>query len=247
MRIRFRKPREVPAKLEGGPAGASQSPSGNDASGARSSPQAAAAPSTPSTVAHKPGTGTPAGTPATGPAASAPSGDATPGGTPEDAIGGIRAWLAQLDRKLGVRTYVGAAIALLAAAAAAAGLALAISVRQDAATKSDIDSLRNELSGVEQTATEAAQNRVKSLNQRLTTLQSRVDKLAASQTTTKRELRVVQDDIRELRGQTPGTGQAGAGGAGTSGLGSLGSGTGTGTGAGGGGSKAGSGSGGTGP
>ena len=64
---------------------------------------------------------------------------------------------------------------------------------------------------MEQSATQAAQDSVKSLDQRLTQLESEVGKLSTSQKTTKRELRVVQDDIRQLRSQTTGSGQTSSG------------------------------------
>lgn len=142
---------------------------------------------------------------------------------PQQEIAGLRAWLAQMDRGLGVRTYIGAALAVLAVAAAAVALVLTLSLKQDSATQDEVDSLRDQISVVEQSASQAAQSGVQSLNQRLTDLEGQIDKLSADQTTSKRELEVVQDDIKELRSQT------GAGS--TSGTGSEFGGTDTGTGA----------------
>jgi septal ring factor EnvC (AmiA/AmiB activator) len=124
---------------------------------------------------------------------------------------GLRAWLAQLDRKLALRTYVGAAIALLALAAAAVALVLVLSLRQDAATEDDVQSLRDEISGVEQSASEAAESRVSALEQRLDDLENEVNRISTAQSTSRRELKVVQDDIRELRGDlsSPGSAQGG--------------------------------------
>jgi uncharacterized protein HemX len=131
-------------------------------------------------------------------------------------IDGLRAWLAQVDRRLGIRTYLGAALAVLAVAAAGVALYLAISVKQDTATKDDLQSVRDQVSGVERSAAQAAQSRVRSINLRLTDLESRVDRLSTDQTTSKRELQVIQDDIKELRnqvrrGSTSGTGAGGTG------------------------------------
>ncbi len=53
-------------------------------------------------------------------------------------------------------------MAVLALAAAAVSLVLTVSLRQDAATNDDLDALRDQLSGVEQSATEAAQSGVRS-------------------------------------------------------------------------------------
>ncbi len=118
---------------------------------------------------------------------------------PQERIDGLRAWIAQVDRKLGVRTYVGAAVAVLALAAAAVGLVLTLTLKQDAATEGDVTSLRDQISAVEQSASEAAQEGVQGLDRRLTELEDEVNRLSTGQTTTRRELKVVQDDIKELR------------------------------------------------
>ena len=120
---------------------------------------------------------------------------------PQERIDGLRAWIAQVDRKLGVRTYVGAAVAVLALAAAAVGLVLTLTLKQDAATESDFDSLRGLITAVEQSASEAAQEDVQGFDRRLAELEDEVNRLSTAQTTTRRELKVVQDDIKELRSQ----------------------------------------------
>jgi septal ring factor EnvC (AmiA/AmiB activator) len=127
--------------------------------------------------------------------------------------------LAQLDRRVSARTYVGAAILVLALAAAAVGLVLTLQLKQDAATKDDLASLRDQLAGVQQAATQAAQGSVRSLNQRLTTLENLVDRVSADEKTTKRELRVVQGDIKELRSQISSSGGQSRTGPGGTGLG----------------------------
>jgi septal ring factor EnvC (AmiA/AmiB activator) len=126
--------------------------------------------------------------------------------TPADertTLDGLRAWVAQIDRKLGVRTYAGAAIAVLALAAAAVGLVLTLSLKQDAATDDDVRSLRDQISVVEQSASQAAaqEEDVQALEQRLADLEAELDKISSGQTTARRELKVVQDDIAELRDQ----------------------------------------------
>jgi septal ring factor EnvC (AmiA/AmiB activator) len=96
---------------------------------------------------------------------------------------------------------VGAAIAVLALAAAAVGLVLTLSLKQDAATGDDISSLRDQLSAVEQAASEAAQEDVQGLEGRLTELEDEVNRISSGQATARRELKVVQDDIKELRSE----------------------------------------------
>jgi hypothetical protein len=146
---------------------------------------------------------------------------------PHERIDSMRAWLAQLDRKLGVRTYLLAAIGLLALAAAVVALVLVLQLKRDAATKDDVDALQGQLTGVQQSATQAAQKGVRSVNQRLTDLQNEVSSLSSQQTTAKRELQVVQDDIKELRSQaSSNAGSATGSGAGGGTGGALGSGAG---------------------
>jgi uncharacterized protein HemX len=120
---------------------------------------------------------------------------------PHERIDGLRAWVAQLDRKLGVRTYLGAALAVLALAAAAVALVLTLNLKQDAATNRDVQSLRDQISAVEQSASQAAQEDVRALEQRVAELEDDVNRISTGQTTTRRELKVVQDDIKELRSQ----------------------------------------------
>jgi septal ring factor EnvC (AmiA/AmiB activator) len=140
---------------------------------------------------------------ATPPASPAAQASATPE-APADAqerIDGLRAWIARVDRKLGLRTYVGAAIMVLALAAAGVGLVLTLSLKQDAATDDDVQSLRDQISAVERSASQAAQEDVQALDRRLTELETEVNRISTGQQTTRRELKVVQDDIKELRGQ----------------------------------------------
>jgi uncharacterized protein HemX len=152
--------------------------------------------------------------PSATPASPDPQASATPQAPtdPQERIDGLRAWVAQVDRKLGVRTYVGAAIVVLALAAAAVGLALTLSLKQDAATNDDIQSLRDQISAVEQSASQAAQEDVQALDRRLTELEAEVNRISAGQATTRRELKVVQDDIKELRSQVSRAGSSSGGG-----------------------------------
>ncbi len=245
-RIRFRKPRTPRPEADGtsatalqappaaaprqppgtrGPASQPAPPGQPVASGAVARPQAPAGLQGPAPDAARPAAA-PEAKPAI-PSGASPATDATAGAEP---LAGIRAWLAQLDRKLGTRTYIGLALAVLALAAAGAALYLTLSLKQDAATKADVNALRDQVSGVQRSATQAAEDSVKSLNQRLAQLESDVGKLTAGQKTTKRELSVVEDDIRQLRSQAAGgtTSGSGFGGTGASPANPLGSGGGNG-------------------
>lgn len=142
--------------------------------------------------------------------------EATPAPEPTmpERIEGLRAWVAQLDRRIGVRTYAGAAALVLALAAAAVALVLVLQLRDEAATDSDVQGLRDEIAGVEDTATEAAQEDVQSLSDRLGEIESQTSEIASDQDSVDQEISVIQDDIQDLRDQISEVDTGGAGGAG---------------------------------
>jgi septal ring factor EnvC (AmiA/AmiB activator) len=135
--------------------------------------------------------------------------EAKPRGTQEQ-IDGLRAWLAQVDRKLGLRSYIGAALAALALAAAVVALVLTLSVQRDSVSQGELNALRDQLSVVELSATRAAEDDLQALRQQLADLEAEVDKLSTQQNTSDRELQVIQDDIQELRSQASSGSQSGA-------------------------------------
>jgi uncharacterized protein HemX len=120
---------------------------------------------------------------------------------PHERLDGLRAWLAQVDRKLGLRTYLLAAAALLALAAGVVGIVLALHVQNDAATNDDLAALRTEVGAVKQSATQAAQRTVQSLSARVDQLASDVQRLDTERQTTDREIQVLQGDVRDLQNQ----------------------------------------------
>jgi uncharacterized protein HemX len=112
---------------------------------------------------------------------------------------GLRAWVAQIDRKLGTRFYALGAATVLALAAGIVGIVLVLGVKEDSATDTDLDELREEVSGVEQSASEAAQEEVAALGDRVSQLESQIQSLRSDQTSTDQEISVLQDDIADLR------------------------------------------------
>jgi uncharacterized protein HemX len=116
-------------------------------------------------------------------------------------LDGLRSWVAQLDRRIGVRTYAGAAALVLALAAAAVALVLVLQLQDESATDTDVQQLRDEIAGVEDTASEAAQEDVRSLSDRLTEIESQVSELASDRDAVDQEISVIQDDIQDLRDQ----------------------------------------------
>ena len=136
------------------------------------------------------------------PAAPVRAGDPAP--VAERSLDGLRAWIAQVDRKLGVRTYAGAAAVVLALAAGLVGAYLGASAKDDSATKGEVESLRDQLEAVQAEAQSAADEGVQSVEQRLADLESRLDTLSTSLQTTQNQLSQIQQDA-----SAPGPGPGG--------------------------------------
>jgi septal ring factor EnvC (AmiA/AmiB activator) len=126
--------------------------------------------------------------------------DETPSGEhPTTTLEGLRAWVAQIDRKLGTRFYALGAATVLALAAGIVAIVLVLGVKEDSATDADLDQLREDLAGVEQSASEAAEDDLAALGDRVSQLESQIQALRSDQTATDQEISVVQDDIEDLR------------------------------------------------
>jgi len=126
---------------------------------------------------------------------------ASPPAAPEPE--GQRAWLTDLDRRLGTRTYAGAAAMVLSLAASIVAIVLAIDARDNSAGVDDLTRVESQLltltaeSAVGRTALDA----VNELASRLSTLEDRVDELAAIGDGSAKRITVVEDDIDDLRQQ----------------------------------------------
>ena len=128
---------------------------------------------------EQPAPGGAEGKPATGsqPAASPPQ-------STEEQIEGLRAWIAQIDRKLGIRSLAGALAIVLALAAGIVGVVLAIAPRTRARPRPRSTSLRDQVSASTQEASQAAEDDLTEINDRIDALESRVGTIASSQRTT---------------------------------------------------------------
>ncbi len=109
--------------------------------------------------------------------------------------------LERLERRLGVRSFAGAAAVILALAAGIVGVVLALSAKDESATKGEVRSLASQLESVQREAAQAAEEDVASLIDRLDALEGRLNTIASGQRTGESELSVVQDDIEDLRDQ----------------------------------------------
>ena len=130
---------------------------------------------------------------------------------PHERIDGLRSWLAQLERKLNIRTIAIGVIAVLALAGAIFAIALARDTEEDAATQAELEDVREELASVRDTASEAAQDDVQSISRRVSALEDEIASFTEADQKTEQQISVVQDDIQDLRDQiadlesTPGT------------------------------------------
>jgi type II secretory pathway pseudopilin PulG len=60
-------------------------------------------------------------------------------------LDGLRAWIGEVERKLGIRTKVMLALAVIAIAIAGAGIYLSIDTRESSVSESDVQALQQEL------------------------------------------------------------------------------------------------------
>jgi hypothetical protein len=81
---------------------------------------------------------------------------ATPEPTGYSELGGLRAWLAEVDRVLGLRTRIGLVLLALAIGLGAAALYLALDTRDNAADAGDVAALQKRVRALEQERAGAA-------------------------------------------------------------------------------------------
>jgi polyhydroxyalkanoate synthesis regulator phasin len=121
--------------------------------------------------------------------------------TVEEQVDGLRAWVAQLDRRLGIRTIALTIAVVLALAAGIVGVVLAQDAKDNGATKGEVASLRDQVNASTKEASQSTQDTIDELNNRIDALETRVATIASTQRTSGSELDVAKDDIDELRGQ----------------------------------------------
>jgi len=93
-------------------------------------------------------------------------------------LDGLRAWIGEVERKLGIRTKVMLALAVIAIAISGAGIYLAIDTRNKSVSEGDVQALQKELQAEIQSSgggSETAQ-----LESELEALRTQVEKLESS-------------------------------------------------------------------
>jgi hypothetical protein len=135
-------------------------------------------------------------------------------------LDGLRAWIGEVERKLGMRTRVFLVLTTIAIGGAGAGIYLAVEARNDSVSQSDVRALQERLEGrIDEGGATAGGSSVARLEAELKALQAEVDSLQGGKGASK---------------GTAGGGAAAGGGGGSTGSGPTGStGSGGNTGAGG--------------
>jgi septal ring factor EnvC (AmiA/AmiB activator) len=130
---------------------------------------------------------------------------------------GQRAWIADLDRKLTTRSYIGAAAAVMALAAAIVAIVLAVDTRENSASKGDVKRIEQQIGGIAADASTAedAQAAIDSLSERIDALQDTVDAATGAGDQQSKRLDVVEGDIEDLRQQIDSLDSGGTGSGGT--------------------------------
>jgi polyhydroxyalkanoate synthesis regulator phasin len=111
---------------------------------------------------------------------------ATPEPTGYSELAGLRAWLAEVDRMLGIRTRIGLVLLALAAGLGGAALYLALDTRDNAADADDVAALRSRVQRLEargastaalRSRVDAAESDAAAARSQVAELQTRVDRL----------------------------------------------------------------------
>jgi septation ring formation regulator EzrA len=71
----------------------------------------------------------------------------------------------------------------------------------ESAKSTDIDQLRQEIASVKQAASQAAEDDVQSMTERLSQLETDISELTADQDAANQKISVIEDDIQDLRDQ----------------------------------------------
>ena len=127
---------------------------------------------------------------------------------PTEKLEGVHQWVAQLDRKLQTRFYALSAAAVLALAAGIVAVVLVLGLQDDSATRGQLAELRDQVDNATKSASDAAQDDVAELEERLSEIESQLQGLRSDQGATAEEVSVAQDDIADLREQIDAVEQA---------------------------------------
>lgn len=98
-------------------------------------------------------------------------------------LDGLRAWIGELERKLGARTRIGLVLVALAVGAGGAGIYLALDAADNSVSKDDLQAAQEQLSGGVSGSP----------------LEARLEAAEATATATKSEVAELKTEVRQLK------------------------------------------------
>lgn len=115
----------------------------------------------------------------------------------------MRAWIAELDRRIGTRTYAGAALLVIALATAIVAIVLAVDARDNSADNGDLNRISDRVTEISAAAglAQTTQDDVDALEGRISSIEDQLAGVSTSGGDADKRLSVVEDDIEELRQQ----------------------------------------------
>jgi len=122
-------------------------------------------------------------------------------------LDGLRAWIGEVERKLGMRTRVFIVLVAIAVGGAGAAIYLALDAQDNAVSKDDLQALRNEL--VESPAVSSGAEGVAQLEAEVKALQAEVTALRAEESAPNEG--ASEGSPGSTGGVTPGSASGGAG------------------------------------
>ena len=177
----------------------------NAAKGAEETGEQTAA-TTPGDSAPEQKIGQPAGEPQ--PAATAPTTPQPPisertaaqtgEGTAAERLDGMRGWLGDLDRTVGVRSRIGLVLAAIAIGAAGAAIYLALNAKEQSASDRDVSALRDKLDSVQQNANSTARD-VTALKGSVNSARSQSSAANATASKLQSQVKTLQGDVQDLQ------------------------------------------------
>lgn len=99
----------------------------------------------------------------------------------QERMEGLQGWMAEIERKQERMTRIGGIALIVAAVAAAAAIALGVIQQQDAASKDDIDELREQVNGLSGDLARQTESQLGDLNGKITSLETRLGSLEQQQ------------------------------------------------------------------
>ena len=151
---------------------------------------------------------------------------ATPEPTGYSELGGLRAWLAEVDRVLGIRTRIGLVLLALAVGLGAAALYLVLDTRDDAADANEVAALQKRVRALEGQRAGAGAN----LRTEVAAARTAADAARAQVAALQKRVGTLEEQVATLRAAEPAQAHGGATGAGTGAGGDAGTGAGGGQG-----------------